>query len=146
MLAVRYLIIFVMLVLMSNNSSARETPNRTTSDTNVVDLVILRDGNVIATPKLVMRIGTTAVVTVAKHDGYSIKSALGRDSRIANGRKLDIELFFADDGRWKSAGKPSISVVLNGSGRLMWRDEAGSNLEIRAAITDMPSDTIGTRS
>lgn len=137
------LILISAIFFMSSDSSAKEVP-APIDETNVVDLVILRDGKVVGTPKLIMQVGSTAVLTVAKANGYSIKGSLSRDARIDNGRKVDIELYFAENGRWKLAGKSNISVQLNGSGRLTSMIDNGETLEIRLDVSDRFSPKLHT--
>ncbi len=135
------LILISAILFMSSDSSAQEV-RASNGETNVVDLVILRDGKVVGTPKLIMQVGSTAVLTVAKANGYSIKGSLSRDARIDNGRKVDIELYFAENGRWKLAGKPNISAQLNRSARLTSTIDNGETLEIRLGVSDKFSGNI----
>jgi len=121
------------IVLVASTSTVAQHP---LPDTNVVDLTILRDGNVVATPKLIMRVGSTAVLTVARADGYSIKGSLSPDARMINGRKVDLELYFPENGQWKLAAKPSIYSELNRSTRMMFPDASGRILEIIATVSD----------
>lgn len=122
----------IALLAASTGTLAQES----SPDTNVVDLTIMRDGNVVATPKLTMRVGSAAVMTVAGAGGYSIKGSLKPDARIANGRKVDLEIYFAENGRWELAAKPSISSELNRSSRMILRDASGKALEIRIIVSD----------
>lgn len=84
-------------------------------------------------------------MTVAKVDGYSVKVALGRDGRIANGRKIDVALFLADAGRWKLAGKPSMSTRLHGNGRMTFLDSQGHQVEIKFSVTDQFSGDLSAQ-
>lgn len=138
--------LFIAMIILSGASFAQQLPSNAKGEMNVVEVTILRDGQVIGTPKLIMQVGSSAVLTVAKADGYSIKGSLGRDNRMDNGRSLGIELFIADNGRWKLLGKPTISVQLNGAGRLSYPDAQGRNLEINVAVTDKFSGDISMQS
>ena len=131
------------IFFMSSGSSAKEV-SAPIDETNAVDIVILRDGKVVGTPKLIMQVGSTAVLTVAKANGYSIKGSLSRDARIDNGRKVDIELYFAENGRWNLASKSNISVQLNSSGRLTSMIDNGETLEIRLGVSDKISPKLHT--
>lgn len=131
------------IFFMSSDSSAQEV-RASNGEKNVVDLVILRDGKVVGTPKLIMQVGSTAVLTVAKANGYSIKGSLSRDARIDNGRKVEIELYFAENGRWNLASKSNISVQLNSSGRLTSMIDNGETLEIRLGVSDKISPKLHT--
>lgn len=133
------------ILFMSSDSSAQEV-RASTGETNAVDIVILRDGKIVGTPKLIMQVGSTAVLTVAKANGYSIKGSLSRDARIDNGRKVDIELYFAENGRWKLASKPNISAQLNRSGRITSTIDNGETLEIRLGVSDKFSGNISMQS
>lgn len=137
------LILISAIFFMSSDSSAKEV-SAPIDETNVVDLVILRDGKVVGTPKLIMQVGSTAVLTVAKANGYSIKGSLSRDARIDNGRRVDIELYFAENGRWNLASKSNISVQLNSSGRLTSMIDNGETLEIRLGVSDKFSPKLHT--
>ena len=131
------------IFFMSSDSSAQEV-RASNGEKNVVDLVILRDGKVVGTPKLIMQVGSTAVLTVAKANGYSIKGSLSRDARIDNGRKVEIELYFAENGRWNLASKSNISVQLNSSGRLTSMIDNDETLEIRLGVSDKFSSKLHT--
>ena len=131
------------ILFMSSDSSAQEV-RASTGETNAVDIVILRDGKIVGTPKLIMQVGSTAVLTVVKDNGYSIKGSLSRDARIDNGRKVDIELYFAENGRWNLASKSNISVQLNSSGRLTSMIDNGETLEIRLGVSDRFSAKLHT--
>lgn len=139
-------LLFAAMIILSSVGSAQQSAPARMDETNVVNVTISRDGQVIGKPQLIMQVGSVAVLTVAKVGGFSIKGSLGRDNRIDNGRSLGIELFVADSGRWKLIGKPTISVRLNGTGRLSYPDAQGRIVEISVGVTNKFSGDLSMQS
>lgn len=127
-------LLFGILAMVPVSASTSPPAKNAAAETNVVELTISRDGVVVGTPKLIMQLGCSAVMTVTGPGGYSLKGALTTDSRLANGRKLDIELFIVQNGRWQLLGKPSLSSQLNRNVSLRLTDPEGKVLTIESKI------------
>ncbi|MBA4049289.1 MAG: hypothetical protein C0476_12195 [Sphingomonas sp.] len=140
---VNFLVVSVMsaAVALSGIALANEPFTGPKTETNLVKLVIARDGQILGAPSLAMRLGSEAVVRVARPGGYSVKLALGHEPRIVNGRKVEMEVALIADGQPVTIGRPSVSLALNTPGRVSLPDAQGKPVEISVIVEAAPAPT-----
>jgi hypothetical protein len=109
----RTFILLMLLTLLGISSSDAQVTGGADAQTYKVEMQLSEDGRLFATPKLTMRDGGTAIMTVDQPGGYSMRVRLNRTRETtAPPQRFTVasEIFLQRDGRWISVGTPMVMV------------------------------------